>query len=271
MVELSGGQKQRVALARMLYVKTELMIIDDGFSGLDAETEEIVFTNLLGKSGFLRKLDITVILTTNGIHRLRYASHIIALDANGRITGQGTLDQLRGAGGYLETLEMRRTKKLDSDGTDSNETGPSAKDILIDSPNSGAERKKKAEEDELNRPIGEWSTYKYYFTSIGWPRAFLSLFYVSFSGIAVKLTELVVSLWTRKIAVSGNEVNRLYLGLYGMLTGIGAIFWNISVYHFFLYVVPVSAEKLHANLLKTVMDAPLSFFRSTDTGITTNR
>ncbi|CAI7580971.1 unnamed protein product [Penicillium discolor] len=265
-ISLSGGQKQRVALARMLYAKSELMIIDDGFSGLDPETEEIVFTRLFGKSGLFRQLQTTVLLVTNAVNRLPYADHIIALDATGGITEQGSLDQLRGAGGYVEGLETRR--KYESG---SGRTGIYAKEISIESPSSGAEQKKKAEQGELNRPIGEWSTYKYYFASIGWPRALLSLFLVSFSGVAVKLTELVVSLWTKAYATSGDEINPLYLGLYGMIAGIGAIFWNISVYHFFLYVVPGSAEKLHAGLLRSVMDAPLSFFASTDTGITTNR
>lgn len=265
-ISLSGGQKQRVALARMLYAKSELMIIDDGFSGLDPETEEIVFTRLFGKSGLLRQLETTVLLVTNAVHRLPYADHIIALDATGRITEQGSLHELRGAGGYVEGLEAGHKYESDSD-----VIGISAKEISVESPNSGAEQKKKAEQDELNRPIGEWSTYKYYFASIGWRRALLSLFLVSFSGVAVKLTELVVSLWTKAYAISGDEVNPLYLGLYGMIAGIGAIFWNVSVYHFFLYVVPGSAEKLHAGLLKSVMDAPLSFFTSTDTGVTTNR
>lgn len=265
-ISLSGGQKQRVALARMLYAKSELMIIDDGFSGLDPETEEIVFTRLFGKTGLLRQLEATVLLVTNAVHRLHYADYIIALDATGGIAEQGSLDKLRGAGGYVESLEKRHKYESDSDGT-----RISAKEISIEPPNGGAVQKKKAGQDELNRPIGEWSTYKYYFASIGWPRACLSLFLVSFSGVAVKLTELVVSLWTKAYATSGDEVSPLYLGLYGIIAGIGAIFWNVSVYHFFLYVVPGSAERLHAGLLKSVMDAPLSFFTSTDTGVTTNR
>lgn len=242
------------------------MIIDDGFSGLDPETEEIVFTNLFGKSGFLRQLETTVLLVTNSVHRLPFADHIIALDPTGHITEQGTFGQLQIAGGYLESLDAKDNYEKDLDGT-----AAIAKNLFIQPPSSGPEQTKTAEEDELNRPIGEWSTYKYFFASIGWPRALLSLFYVSISGVAVKLTELVVSLWTKAFAADGKEVNSLYLGVYGIMTGVGAIFWNISVYHFFLYVVPVSAEKLHSGLLTSVMDAPLSFFTSTDTGITMNR
>lgn len=37
-ISLSGGQKQRLSLARAVYAKKELVILDDVFSGLDAET-----------------------------------------------------------------------------------------------------------------------------------------------------------------------------------------------------------------------------------------
>jgi ATP-binding cassette subfamily C (CFTR/MRP) protein 1 len=90
-ISLSGGQKQRVALARALYAKKELVIIDDGISGVDAETEEAIFRKLFSENGLLGKLQTTVILVTNAIDRLRYADHIMCLDANGHITEQGNL------------------------------------------------------------------------------------------------------------------------------------------------------------------------------------
>ena len=52
-ISLSGGQKQRLALARAVYSKHKLILIDDAFSGLDAETEERVFSRLLGARGCL--------------------------------------------------------------------------------------------------------------------------------------------------------------------------------------------------------------------------
>jgi ATP-binding cassette, subfamily C (CFTR/MRP), member 1 len=245
------------------------MMIDDGFSGLDAETEETVFTTLFGKQGLFRRLGTTVILVTHGVYRLPYANHIISLDAAGRITEQGSFDQLKSAGGYVESLSIRHK----------HESLPTNTEDTIDSPEvrptkSVSERfatQIKAEEEDLNRPIGEWSTYKYYFASIGWRRSLLSLFYLTLSGTAVKMTELLVTYWVAAISERGNEVNSLYLGLFGLLAGIGVIFYSVSTYHYFLYVVPGSAEELHARLLRSVMNAPLYFFTSIDTGVTTNR
>ena len=45
-VRLSGGQQARIALARTLYHKKPLMVLDDPFSAVDMETETRIFANL---------------------------------------------------------------------------------------------------------------------------------------------------------------------------------------------------------------------------------
>lgn len=78
-ISLSGGQKQRLALARALYARKELIIIDDVFSGLDASTEDHICASLLGKDGLFRMMGITVLLATHAVQRLSFADHIVAL------------------------------------------------------------------------------------------------------------------------------------------------------------------------------------------------
>ena len=45
-VRLSGGQAQRLALARTLYHKRPVLVLDDPFSALDKKTEAQIFANL---------------------------------------------------------------------------------------------------------------------------------------------------------------------------------------------------------------------------------
>lgn len=68
-VALSGGQKQRIAIARAVYAKPEIIILDDVLSALDKRTESSVVSQLFGRdsglgTGLLRKLGCTVVLVT---------------------------------------------------------------------------------------------------------------------------------------------------------------------------------------------------------------
>jgi len=64
-ISLSGGQSQRIALARAIYARKEVVILDDVLSGLDADTENRVFHNLLGMKGLLRKHNTTVLIASS--------------------------------------------------------------------------------------------------------------------------------------------------------------------------------------------------------------
>jgi ABC-type bacteriocin/lantibiotic exporter with double-glycine peptidase domain len=85
------------------------------------------------------------------------------------------------------------------------------------------------------------------------------------------MTELLLSYWTRHTTIVEQSTNNFYLGLYGMLSGIAILGIIGGAYFFLINMVPLSSEVLHARLLKTVMEAPLSFFSKTDVGVTTNR
>lgn len=53
------------SLARAVYSKREVLLLDDPFRGLDAHTEDQIFHNLLGQQGLLRKSGITVVFVTS--------------------------------------------------------------------------------------------------------------------------------------------------------------------------------------------------------------
>lgn len=76
---LSGGQAQRLALARLHYINKDFIIIDEGTSALDIETEKYVIDNLLGKDRIQ-----TMIVITHRVDSLARCDRIIWLD-NGSI------------------------------------------------------------------------------------------------------------------------------------------------------------------------------------------
>ncbi|PVH72950.1 putative ATP-binding cassette transporter [Cadophora sp. DSE1049] len=264
-ISLSGGQKQRLALARALYARKELIIIDDVFSGLDASTEDHICASLLGKDGLFRSMGITVLLATHAVQRLSFADHIVALDSTGHVVEQGSFQHLRNTGGYVQSL----ASKLKSEGTA--KASGSGNGVPLKVVPTSADEELDIAEDELNRQSGDIAVYKYYFKATGWLNTAAFFGTVVIFGVATKMTEFMLTYWTKAVESRGNEANGFYLGLYAMLAITGMLGLCVSVYILALRMVPNSAQLLHERLLMIVMGAPLSFFTATDTGITTNR
>ncbi|RAH78628.1 hypothetical protein BO86DRAFT_458341 [Aspergillus japonicus CBS 114.51] len=93
-VTLSGGQKQRLVMARAVYARKELFVLDDSFSALDPQTEGKVAQRLLGPQGMMRENGQTVVVASSGERLLPYADLVILLGINGRIRAQGSPREL---------------------------------------------------------------------------------------------------------------------------------------------------------------------------------
>ena len=72
-IQISGGQKQRIALARALYKKPKILILDEGTSALDEQTEIKIINNL-------KQLDLTVIMITHQKKLLNYCNKVFNFD-----------------------------------------------------------------------------------------------------------------------------------------------------------------------------------------------
>ncbi len=83
-INLSGGQKQMIALARALYHRPQLLILDEATAAMDRESEQFVL-HLLEKI----KKDMAVIFITHRLHVLKYFCDRIYILENGVITSQG--------------------------------------------------------------------------------------------------------------------------------------------------------------------------------------
>lgn len=62
---LSGGQKQRISLARALYSRKRLLLLDDVLTGLDTKTEQWVMDRVFGSTGLIHRAGMTVVLATH--------------------------------------------------------------------------------------------------------------------------------------------------------------------------------------------------------------
>jgi len=105
-VILSGGQRQRVALARGLYRRGDLLILDDVLSAVDHATE----LRLLGVLENLGKDDRrpTIFITSHRLSAIRNADVILVLD-KGRLADMGTHEELLSRPGvYRDTWNLQK-------------------------------------------------------------------------------------------------------------------------------------------------------------------
>ena len=86
--KLSGGQKQKIALSRALYRKPKLLIIDEGTSNIDSDTEERILKRV--KSVYP---DMTIIIVSHRLSTVRKADRIIVLDKS-QVAENGEYAQL---------------------------------------------------------------------------------------------------------------------------------------------------------------------------------
>ena len=176
-VALSGGQKQRLALARAIYSKSKIVVLDDVLSSLDKQTESTVVSQLFGRDrgfgiGLLRESECTIVLVTHSSELplsillyvyltyplaqvLPLADQIILIDRDGEVQArrpedidQHELDfsKFSGFGSTANSIHQEEEKEMEPD-------------------TSQAEAEVEAR--DLKRRTGDLAVYKYYLKSIG--------------------------------------------------------------------------------------------------------
>ena len=95
---LSGGQKQRVLIARALYKRPQILVLDEATSHLDVESEKIV-------SGAIKSLKMTRIIIAHRPETIASADRVIAL-AKGMVSAAPPiyLARSRGEGVALDEI-----------------------------------------------------------------------------------------------------------------------------------------------------------------------
>lgn len=86
---LSGGELQRISIARALYLNSKLIVLDEGTSSLDGNTEKYVTDYLFSLKG-----KVTIIIVAHRLSSIKMADNIYYLE-EGKIKGSGTFNELQ--------------------------------------------------------------------------------------------------------------------------------------------------------------------------------
>ncbi|THY25676.1 putative ABC transporter [Aureobasidium pullulans] len=252
-VSLSGGQKARLALARAVYARKQLILMDDVFSALDVNTEEVIIRRLLGQNGLLPRLRSTVVIVTHSHKVLRIAEQVIILSKDGRVAYQGN-----------PTLSPELELKSSAVDRPSESTNADAVQMTnIQPPKSPSTEDK----EDLARKTGEWTIYKFYFRNF--QKKYLAMFIACSMGAAFssRFSQVWLKWWTTG---DGSNIG-FYLAIYAFLALAQTCFSNLNMWVVFLKMIPDSAISMHQTLLTTVAGAASSVFCQTDSGAILNR
>jgi subfamily B ATP-binding cassette protein MsbA len=105
-VTLSGGQRQRIAIARAVIRNTPIMILDEPSSGLDAESERLVFEAL--DRLMVGKTSVVIAHRLSTIQR----ADVIFVVQDGAIVQSGKHEELLAAGGLYAEFYALQIKAL---------------------------------------------------------------------------------------------------------------------------------------------------------------
>lgn len=68
------------SLARAMYRKADIYLIDDPLSAVDSHVQKHLFSECLGPDGFLAQLNATRILVTHQLHFMKQANWIVIVN-----------------------------------------------------------------------------------------------------------------------------------------------------------------------------------------------
>ncbi|XP_059486251.1 probable multidrug resistance-associated protein lethal(2)03659 [Neocloeon triangulifer] len=308
-ISLSGGQRARVALARAVYKKADVYLLDDPLSAVDAHVGRHLFDDCI--KGYLKKK--AVLLVTHQLQYLHEASHIIILK-NGNVEAQGTYQHLQESGlDFAELLEEKEEEAADdNDGKDQDgdniSLGSSKSSVSKSSKLSRQSSKmsvsssqelmgKGPEEVAEIRTEGTVSgeVYGQYLSAGGSYFQLIFMFSVfTLAQVAGSAADYWTSFWTnweeaQVVKPTESSVPRSYLSIYDfnysemswmstengifIFTGlmVGVIVFSLGRTFLFFRVCMRASVNLHDSMFNSITRATMAFFNANPSGRVLNR
>ncbi|EJD44880.1 metal resistance protein ycf1 [Auricularia subglabra TFB-10046 SS5] len=298
-ITLSGGQRARIALARAVYARADLYLLDDVLAAVDSHVARHVFDNVIGPRGILA--DKARVLVTNTVAFVRQFDELVFM-RRGIILERATYAQaMLDEACELHRLIVHHGRGL-TGSTSANVSGSAtpvtmAGETAVDSPadsdsKSLGSTEKPVErrsfgkatqvplktvqppgQPDLAKPVAskehtevgkvKWRVYTQYISAAS--RTGFALFVLLI--LASQASSLAANVVLMRWGDAGAQANVSYfIMLYGLCALASAVFSALSGLFLWVLCTLRSARYLHDSMLFAVLRAPLSFFETTPTG-----
>ena len=99
--KLSGGERQRIGIARALYNKPDIMVLDEATSSLDMDNENKILSEI-----YQNKKDKTLIIISHRNNTVKYCDSIYVME-NGKVIDDGSFQKIMKKYSYLSEDERK--------------------------------------------------------------------------------------------------------------------------------------------------------------------
>ena len=273
-INLSGGQKQRISLARAVYSDSDIYLIDDCLSALDAHVgkeilKQVILGHLRGK---------TILMASHHTHFLDQTDFIYILK-EGRISKSGQFKEINKSA----LFKSMGKKTVQNNSKEIQKDNKKLKQIAITSSRE-EQQSIKLQTKNINNLKNENSgrlTRKEQ-RKIGIVDAKVIHFYISKGGFCLFFATLAIFITTSVFSVTIDWwpaqwyqdhldlPKQGYIGTYVELI-IFFLFTSILKGYIFSFFASQSSYKIYRQMLLNLLRKPLMFFDTTPSGIIMNR
>ncbi|KAK8950676.1 ABC transporter C family member 4 [Platanthera zijinensis] len=276
-VNLSGGQKQRIQLARAVYQDSDIYLLDDVFSAVDAQTGSEIFKECV--RGALKGK--TVILVTHQVDFLHNADLILVM-RDGMVVQSGKYNEILNAGvdfaalvtAHESSMELvehstpaqeridHPSKPTDQDITNLEKSNEEPSVILSKTENGSAKLVKDEEREtgQVNLNVyktyiteawGWWGVIAVFLVSLMWQGSLMaSDYWLAFATSENYATSFSPALFIKVYAILAVVSVLLIAGRAFLVT-----YWGLE-----------TAQIFFKQILNSILHAPMSFFDTTPSG-----
>lgn len=281
-IKLSGGQCQRVSIARAVYAREEIVILDDAFSALDRKNARAIINNLCGPQGLLRTSGTTVVVASYLPEVLDLASSVVFLDGSGNVHHENGTVSVEFRTHILSLLREEHNgdwedntddapeddpQSTDSQGTDTQAVDPQSLEPAESTLPAQTTHSASAQHiSDTIRQQGDKTLYWFWMKAAGIAGVTT---YLSFMAV-VTLVD-VFSLIFLKLWMDNAPNSQYWLIGYALLPVGGVLFIGAALLMHCTAVTPTASAELHREMILAVTASTVGFLSATDAGYILNR